>query len=58
MAKNASLADAKQAEQHWKVNNKELALILCIFAITGITTAWLSKKVSEWLLLDKYGIAW
>jgi formyltetrahydrofolate-dependent phosphoribosylglycinamide formyltransferase len=45
-------------KQHWKVKNKELVLILCTFAITGITTAWLSKKVSEWLLLEKYGIAW
>ena len=45
-------------KQHWKVNNKELALILFTFAIAGIVTAWLSKKVSEWLLLDKYGITW
>jgi formyltetrahydrofolate-dependent phosphoribosylglycinamide formyltransferase len=45
-------------KQHWKVKNRELVLILSTFSITGITTAWLSKKVSEWLLLDKYGIAW
>jgi formyltetrahydrofolate-dependent phosphoribosylglycinamide formyltransferase len=45
-------------KQHWKAKNTQLALILCTFAIAGITTAWLSKKVSEWLFLNKYGIAW
>src|SRR6266550_367592 len=45
-------------KQHWKVKTKELVLILCTFAITGIATTWLSKEVSQWLHLDKYGIAW
>jgi formyltetrahydrofolate-dependent phosphoribosylglycinamide formyltransferase len=44
-------------KQHWKVKNRELYLILCTSAITGITITCLAKKVSEWLLLDKYGIA-
>ena len=39
-------------KQHWKVKNKKLLLIVCAFAITGITTARLSKKVSDWLRLD------
>ncbi len=33
-------------------------MILCTFAITGTLTAWLSKKVAEWLLFDKYEFAW
>lgn len=45
-------------KKHWQVETNELILILCTFAVTGTTTAWLSKKVAEWLLLDKYGIAW
>jgi formyltetrahydrofolate-dependent phosphoribosylglycinamide formyltransferase len=45
-------------KKHWNVNDKDLFLILCTFAITGTFTAWLSKKVAEWLLLDKYGFAW
>ena len=42
-------------KQHWKVKNKELLLIVSTFAITG-TTAWLSKKVSDWLRLDIWNI--
>lgn len=45
-------------KQHWEVQTRELILILCTFAITGTVTAWLSKKVAEWLFLDKYGFAW
>jgi predicted membrane channel-forming protein YqfA (hemolysin III family) len=45
-------------KQYWKVKNKELLLIVCTFAITGITTAWLSKKVCDWLRLYIYGILW
>ncbi len=45
-------------KKHWSVNNKNLILILCTFAITGTITAWLGKKVPEWLFLDKYGFAW
>lgn len=45
-------------KEHWEVQTKELILILCTFAVTGTLTAWLSKKVAEWLFLDKYGFAW
>ena len=45
-------------KKHWKVNNKQLFLIFCTFAITGILTAWLSKEVTDWLFLEKYGLAW
>ena len=45
------------AKQDWMVKNKELPLIICTFAITGITSL-ARQKVSEWLHLGKYGIAW
>ncbi len=32
-------------DKDWKINDKELVLILTTFAITGITIAWLSKKI-------------
>lgn len=48
----------KKLKQHWDVSTKELILILCTFAVTGTLTAWLSKKVTEWLSIDPYGFAW
>jgi hypothetical protein len=34
--------------KRWKVDTKDLALILCVFAITGFTTAWLSRSITTW----------
>ncbi len=48
----------QRLKKHWEVGNKELFLIICTFAITGTFTAWLSKKVAEWLFLEKFGPAW
>ena len=48
----------KKLKQHWEVSTNELILILCTFAVTGTLTAWLSKKVTEWLSIDQYGFAW
>lgn len=48
----------RRLKKHWDVNTKEVILILCTFAITGTLTAWLSKKVAEWLFLDKYEFGW
>lgn len=31
-----------------KVGKKGFTLILCVFAITGFTTAWLSRSVTGW----------
>lgn len=45
-------------KKHWAVDNKQLFLIFCTFAITGTLTAWLTKKVAEWLFFDDYGFAW
>jgi len=32
----------------WKVSKKDLLLILCVFAITGTTTAYVTKLITGW----------
>jgi len=32
----------------WKVSKKDLFLILCVFAITGTTTAFVTKLITGW----------
>lgn len=39
-------------QKKWGVGKNELLLILCVFAVTGCTTAWLSKSVTAWVGLD------
>lgn len=39
-------------KQKWNVNGTQLILILCVFAVTGTTTAWLTRSVTQWLQLD------
>jgi phosphoribosylglycinamide formyltransferase-1 len=39
-------------KQKWNVNGTQLVLILCVFAITGTTTAWLTRMVTYWLQLE------
>src|SRR5215210_2671805 len=34
--------------KRWKVNKKDLFLILCVFAITGFTTAYITKAIIGW----------
>jgi hypothetical protein len=41
----------------WKVNGKDLFLILCVFAITGTTTAYISKEITQWFSIEKYSLA-
>lgn len=33
----------------WKVNGTQLFLILCTFAVTGSTTAYLSRTIPDWV---------
>jgi formyltetrahydrofolate-dependent phosphoribosylglycinamide formyltransferase len=42
----------QRLKQRWKVNGLQLFLILCVFAITGSTTAYLTRQVTYWLDLD------
>ena len=37
----------KRLQEKWKVNGWQLFCILCVFAITGITTAYLSKIITS-----------
>jgi formyltetrahydrofolate-dependent phosphoribosylglycinamide formyltransferase len=47
----------KWLKKHWRVNNKDLVLILCTFFITGISIAWISRNVSSWLDIEKNSVA-
>jgi len=42
----------QRLKQKWNVNGTQFILILCVFAITGTTTAWLTRSVTQWLQLD------
>jgi formyltetrahydrofolate-dependent phosphoribosylglycinamide formyltransferase len=42
----------QRLKQKWKVNGTQLLLILCVFAITGTTTAWLTRQITYWLNLQ------
>jgi formyltetrahydrofolate-dependent phosphoribosylglycinamide formyltransferase len=44
--------------QKWKVSSTNFALILCTFAVTGSSTAYLSRKIPEWLLIPNYSVVW
>lgn len=33
----------------WQVTNTQLVLILCVFAITGTLTAWISRGITSWV---------
>jgi hypothetical protein len=35
--------------QKWKVSKKDLVVILCVFAITGFTTAYVSRSITTWV---------
>lgn len=35
--------------KQWRVSNKEFLIILCVFAVTGLATAFLSKAVTGWV---------
>ena len=39
----------KKLQQKWKVSGVQFILILCVFAITGTTTAYISKAITGWV---------
>lgn len=41
----------QRLQQKWKVSGTQFFLILCVFAITGTTTAYLTRQVTYWLQL-------
>lgn len=42
----------KQLQKKWAVGTTQFILILCVFAITGTTTAWVSKAITSWVGFD------
>jgi hypothetical protein len=39
----------KYLQKKWNVSKTDLFLILCVFAVTGTTTAYVSKVITEWV---------
>lgn len=48
----------EKLKQRWKVTGTQLFLILCVFAITGTTTAYISKAITAWLGLTAESPLW
>jgi len=42
----------ERLQKKWKVGSTQLFLILCVFAITGTATAFLTKQITTWLHLE------
>lgn len=40
-------------QQKWNVGPLQLFLILCTFAVTGTTTAWISRSITSWVGFDE-----
>lgn len=40
-------------QQKWNVGPLQLFLILCTFAVTGTTTAWISRSITTWVGFDE-----
>jgi formyltetrahydrofolate-dependent phosphoribosylglycinamide formyltransferase len=43
----------KQLKRKWQVSTKQFILIICVFAITGTITAYLSRTISSWAGFDE-----
>lgn len=39
----------EQLKQKWKVSNADLLVILVVFAITGLSTAFISRSITGWV---------
>ncbi|MFT3748234.1 MAG: phosphoribosylglycinamide formyltransferase [Agriterribacter sp.] len=39
----------KKLQQKWNVSGRQFFIILCVFAITGTTTAWLTRVITGWV---------
>lgn len=39
----------QKLREKWKVGSTQLFIILCVFAITGTTTAWISREITAWV---------
>jgi len=48
----------ERLKKKWDVSNLDLILILCVFAITGSTTAYISRYITEWFGLTAESPLW
>ncbi|MBP6625082.1 MAG: hypothetical protein KA198_07910 [Chitinophagaceae bacterium] len=48
----------EKLQQRWKVGGVQLILILCVFAITGTLTAYLSRQIIFWVGLTPESPLW
>ena len=48
----------EKLQKRWKVSGTQVLLILCVFAITGTTTAWVSKAITGWVGLTPDSPLW
>ncbi len=48
----------QRLQQKWKVSGTQLLLILCVFAITGTTTAYITRQITTWMQVEHYSIAY
>jgi hypothetical protein len=39
----------QKLREKWKVGSTQLFIILCVFAITGTATAWISREITAWV---------
>ena len=42
----------------WRVNKRDLFLILCTFAFAGSSSAWLSRQITTWFTFSTYSTGW
>jgi hypothetical protein len=48
----------EKLKQRWKVGGVQLFLILCVFAITGTATAYISRMITGWIGLTAESPLW
>lgn len=48
----------KKLQQKWKVSGTDFFFILLNFAITGTFTAWVIKSITNWMQVEKFGVAY
>lgn len=48
----------EKIKQRWKVSTFQFVLIICVFAITGSLTAYISRYVTNWVGLTPDSALW
>ncbi|MGL6267629.1 MAG: DUF6787 family protein [Chitinophagaceae bacterium] len=43
----------EKLRKKWKVSGTQFALIMLTFAVTGTTTAWISREITRWVGFDE-----